>query len=220
MLTGQARKGEDTRRAVVDAALDVFAEKGFRGSALAEVAARCDLTPAGILYHFGSKKALLLAVIAERDRRAGELLAGWPGQGLASLLDVVAIAELCEREPGLAALHTVLQVESFDEAAPAHAYFTDRSRFLRGALRDFLVDCRRAGEVRPGVDPGAKADEIVAFLEGAAVLWLLDPAVSLVSLYTNYLEALIASIATEEAWNGIRGTRRSSGSTAKGRRRR
>jgi len=195
-LHGQAKRGEDTRRAVVDAALAVFADKGFRAGALAEVAERCDLTPAGILYHFGSKKALLLAVIAERDRRAGELFASWPGEGLASLRDVVAVAELCERQPGLAALHTVLQVESFDPDAPAHAYFRDRSRFLRDALRELFEVCQGRGEVRADVDCAAKADEVVAFLEGAAVVWLMDRSTSLVRLYTDYFESLVAAVAT------------------------
>jgi hypothetical protein len=32
----------------------------------------------------------------------------------------------------------------------------------------------------------------VAFLEGAAVLWLIDRQVSLVDLYRNYIDAFIA----------------------------
>ena len=73
-LRGQARRGERSREAIVDAALGVFAIRGFRSGALAEIAEKVGLTPAGILYHFGSKEGLLIAVIAERDRRAGDLL--------------------------------------------------------------------------------------------------------------------------------------------------
>src|SRR5262245_40429388 len=129
-LKGQAQRGAKTRRAIVDAALDVFAVRGFRSGALPEIADKVGLTPAGILYHFGSKEALLVAVIAERDRRAGDLIADLTGDDVESLRGLVRIAELCEREPGLAALHTVLQVESFEPDAPAHAYFHERSRFV------------------------------------------------------------------------------------------
>lgn len=194
-LKGQAQRGERTRQAIVDAALDVFAVRGFRASALAEIAERIDMTPAGILYHFGSKEALLVAVIAERDRRAGGLLADLSRKvGLASLHELERIAELCEREPGLAALHTVLQAESFEPGAPAHDYFQARSRFVREALEDFLVDAQQKGEVRSDVDCAARSREMIAFLEGAAVLWLLDRSVSLVELYRTYIDAFVASV--------------------------
>jgi AcrR family transcriptional regulator len=194
-LKGQAQRGANTRRAIVDAALDVFAARGFRSGALAEIADRVDLSAAGILYHFGSKEALLVAVIAERDRRAGDLITGLTGEGgLDSLHELVRIAELCEREPGLAALHTVLQVESFEADAPAHEYFQGRSQFVRQAMEGFLADCQRRGEVAADVDCRAKAHEIIAFLEGAAVLWLLDRSVSLVALYRTFLATFVASL--------------------------
>lgn len=204
-LKGQAQRGERTRRAIVDAALDVFAVRGFRAGALGEIAERVGLSPAGILYHFGSKEALLVAVIAERDRRAGDLIAGLSGagagasdddRGLDALHELLRIAELCEREPGLAALHTVLQVENIEPGAPAHDYFHGRSRFVRSAIEDFLTDCQRRGEVAPTIDCAAKSREIIAFLEGAAVLWLVDRSVSLVDLYRNYIATFITTVST------------------------
>jgi AcrR family transcriptional regulator len=199
-LKGQAQRGARTRQAIVDAALDVFAVRGFRASALGEIADKVGLTPAGILYHFGSKEALLVAVITERDRRAGDLITGLTGLdgegGLDSLYELVRIAELCEREPGLAALHTVLQAESFDPEAPAHEYFHGRSRFVREALEIFLVDCQKRGDVAPSVDCAARAAEMIAFLEGAAVLWLMDRTVSLTALYRTYIAAFIATLTT------------------------
>jgi AcrR family transcriptional regulator len=194
-LKGQAQRGARSRQAIVDAALDVFAVRGFRAGALAEIAEKVDLTPAGILYHFGSKEALLVAVIAERDRRAGDLLADLPVEGsLEWLPGLVRIAELCEREPGLAALHTVLQAESFGPDAPAHEYFHGRSRFVREVAERLLLDAQRAGNVHPDVDCAAKARELIAFQEGAAVLWLLDRSISLVDLYRGYIDAFIVGI--------------------------
>jgi AcrR family transcriptional regulator len=194
-LKGQAQRGAKTRAAIVDAALDVFALRGFRGSALADVADKVGLTPAGILYHFGSKEALLVAVIAERDHRAGGLLADMPADmGLDALRDVVRFAELSEQEPGLTALHTVLQVESFEPDTPAHQYFHDRSVFVRAWVEHILVAAQRKGEVRAEIDCKAKAREFIAFLEGAAVLWLIDPTVSLVELYQGFVDSFIEVI--------------------------
>jgi AcrR family transcriptional regulator len=171
-LKGQAQRGAQSRRAIVAAALDVFAVRGFRAGALTEIADKVGLTPAAILYHFGSKDALLVAVIAERDRRASDVLARSPeGDGLASIRGVMDIAELIEREPGLAALHTVLQVESFDPESPAHEYFLERSRVVRAMV------------------------EFVAFQEGASVMWLLDDNLSIVDLYRSYVDGFIESVA-------------------------
>jgi AcrR family transcriptional regulator len=192
-LKGQAQRGARTREAIIDAALDVFAVRGYRSGALTDIAAKVGLTPAAILYHFGSKESLLLAVIAERDRRAGTLLSDISRRnGLASLRNLVRIAELNEQHPGLAALHTVLQAESFEPDTPTHLYFLERSRVVRGWLEDALRAGQADGQVRPDVDPGAKARELVAFLEGAAVLWLMDREVSLVELYRHYIDAFIA----------------------------
>jgi AcrR family transcriptional regulator len=195
-LKGQAQRGAETRRAIVDAALTVFARRGYRASALAEVAELVGLTPAGILYHFGSKEALLLEVIAERDRRASAAIGAFPDTGgLAALGHLVGLAAAIEHERGLAAVHTVLQAESFEPAGPAHAYFLGRSRVVRAVVERLLLDAQQAGEVAADVDCRAKAAEFVAYLEGAAVLWLLDDTASLVDLYRSYIDGFIRLVA-------------------------
>ncbi|HEY8545341.1 MAG TPA: TetR family transcriptional regulator C-terminal domain-containing protein, partial [Acidimicrobiales bacterium] len=147
-------------------------------------------------YHFGSKEALLLAVINERDRRSGSLITDVkPDEGLESLRNLVKIAELNEANPGLAMLHTVLQAESFEPDTPAHLYFLERSRVVRRWLEESLVKGQANGTVRPDLDCGAKARELVALLEGAAVVWLMDRETSLVELYRNYIESFIADAA-------------------------
>ena len=103
-------------------------------------------------------------------------------------------AELSEREPGLTALHAVLHVESIDAESPTHAYFQERSRFTRGLVEKTLRDAQAAGEVRADVDCDAKATEFIAFLEGAAAMWLLDRSVSLVGLYEGYIESFIETV--------------------------
>jgi AcrR family transcriptional regulator len=194
-LKGQAQRGAERRKKIVDAALDVFATRGYRASALAEIAERVDLTPAGILYHFGSKEALLLDVIAERDRRATEALGHLPStRGLGAIRGLVNLAEAIEQERGLAAVHTVLQAESFEPDTVAHDYFVARSQVIRAVVAGLLDDGKAAGEVRADVDSRAKADEFVAYLEGAAVLWLLDDSVSLVDLYRTYIEGFVANV--------------------------
>ena len=118
--------------------------------------------------------------------------------GMAALrYSLEATALQCEGERGLAALHTVLGAESFDPDAVTHEYFLQRSRLLRAGVEVRLREAQDAGEVRADVDLRAKANEVVAFLEGAAVVWLTDPEVSLVTLYANYFDDLARSLAPE-----------------------
>ena len=55
------------RRAVLEAALAVFSERGFNKASLTEIADRAGMTHAGVLHHFGSKEQLLVDVLRFRD---------------------------------------------------------------------------------------------------------------------------------------------------------
>lgn len=177
---------------IIDAALDVFARKGFKSASLTEVAERAGVTAQGILYHFRSKDELLLAVIAERDRRHGEVVAELASDHPWRLIsEAVRFAELAEEDPNLLALHTALEIESMDPASPAHGYFSRRNTVLRRGLEDSLRQAKRSGYVRSEVDCEAVAAEILAFEHGAAILWLKNDDVSLVELYRGYFDRLV-----------------------------
>src|SRR5438445_6310992 len=107
------RRGVERREAILAAAIEVFAVRGARGGALAEIGERAGTTRAGVLHHFGSKEGLLLAAIKERDRRAGEdfVALGQEG-GVALLRGLMRYAQQAEDEPGLSALHITLLVEN------------------------------------------------------------------------------------------------------------
>lgn len=52
----------DTRDRILDVALDLFADQGYDGTSLREIAERLDVTKAAIYYHFESKDDILLAL--------------------------------------------------------------------------------------------------------------------------------------------------------------
>jgi AcrR family transcriptional regulator len=68
---------------ILDAAESLFAERGFAGTAVRDIAARCGLNPASLYNHFESKQALYEAVLA---------------RGLAPLIEV--LRRSAESEPG------------------------------------------------------------------------------------------------------------------------
>jgi AcrR family transcriptional regulator len=211
-LKGQARRGADRRQAILEAATEVFARRGFRSGGLAEVAEAVNVSPANILYHFGSKEALLLAVIEYRDQRAQFLGADlWPNSDsdvLDSLLGLVRFAEMAEAEPGLAMLHTVLQIENLDPADLAYEYFQQRTQRAQRWVTSLLDTAQANGSVRADVDTEAKGREIIAFLEGAAVLWLLNRQLSIKDLYINYLNGVVNDLSVKRPTKRLHRPRR------------
>jgi AcrR family transcriptional regulator len=73
--SGSEAAREDTRRALLDAAAVLIAERGYRGTTVNEVIARTGLSKGTFYWHFKSKEELLVAVLEERiDRPLLELI--------------------------------------------------------------------------------------------------------------------------------------------------
>lgn len=54
-----------TRERIVEIARELFAERGYRGTTIADIARRLGTTTAALYYHFGSKAEILDAMLAE-----------------------------------------------------------------------------------------------------------------------------------------------------------
>ena len=64
-MTTRAQQYQETRRRIIDAAVDAFSELGFHGASTREIAARAGTNQGLITYHFRSKDELWRAA-AER----------------------------------------------------------------------------------------------------------------------------------------------------------
>src|SRR5262245_28094824 len=60
---GAERRGEHTRERILDAAESLFADRGFDGTALRDVAVRVGIRTPSLYNHFASKEALYAAVL-------------------------------------------------------------------------------------------------------------------------------------------------------------
>jgi len=68
--------GQRTRQAILDAALDLFAEKGFFGASLRDVAAAVGVRESALYNYFPSKDALFDAlIVTDHEEKTGRLLA-------------------------------------------------------------------------------------------------------------------------------------------------
>ena len=69
----QAERSEETRARILDAAVHVLSTRGYAGFRTAEVATQAGVSRGALTHHFPSRDELLVAVVADVFRRAGEL---------------------------------------------------------------------------------------------------------------------------------------------------
>ncbi|MFJ6723789.1 TetR/AcrR family transcriptional regulator [Streptomyces sp. NPDC091281] len=161
-------RSEERRAEIVRAALEVIAERGYRGASLAAVAERVGLTQQGLLHHFPTKDALLVAVLEERDQWDAVPDSRWRLDLLASLVEYNAM------RPGIIQTFSALLGESVTEGHPAREYFTERYTGVRASMAGILR--AEYGDRLPGgLTPERAAPLLVAVMDGLQYQWLLDP---------------------------------------------
>ena len=88
-----ATLSRDTRQALLDAGLDVFAEKGYFGASLRDIARAVGVRESALYHYFDSKEALFQAILEERSPGfALEPLLGKPIGDARVLLEKIGLA--------------------------------------------------------------------------------------------------------------------------------
>lgn len=177
-------RSEERRAEIVRAALEVIAERGYRGASLAAVAERVGLTQQGLLHHFPTKEALLVAVLKERDQWDAVPDSRWRVDLLASLVEYNAM------RPAIIQTFSALLGESVTEGHPAREYFTERYQRVRASMAAVLRT--EYGDRLPnGLTPERTAPLLVAVMDGLQYQWLLDPeSVDMPGAFRDFLALL------------------------------
>ncbi|MFH0520036.1 TetR/AcrR family transcriptional regulator [Streptomyces sp. M41] len=88
----QAGRDGSVRHILLDAALEVFTERGYTDAVLTEIAARCGLPMGSLFQHYGGKQGLYLALWEEfreeQERRTAATLAAARGSGTDDPVDL------------------------------------------------------------------------------------------------------------------------------------
>ena len=99
----QRRKGEATAERILDAAEALFAERGYEGTTLRDVASAVGIRNPSLYNHFDNKESLYAAVLERGIRPVLDLLAlevGRPNEGVSSSI-VQGVMELLTEHPNL-----------------------------------------------------------------------------------------------------------------------
>lgn len=146
-------RANDTRRAILRAAEDAFAERGYAGTRMEDVAERVGIRRASVVYHFADKQQLYVALL---DDLFGGLLEGYraalagPGPLQERLLRCIDVwVDRVESRPGL------LRISLWEmaRASPAEAVpLTSRVQPIVALLADAVREGQAQGLFHP-VDP-------------------------------------------------------------------
>ncbi|MFG1689143.1 TetR/AcrR family transcriptional regulator [Nonomuraea sp. NPDC049269] len=147
MVGLRERKKQRTRRALIEAALRLFDEKGFEETTLAEIAAEAEVSTRTFFSYFASKEDVLFYDGESRMALAMELIASrMPGEHLADLLLrlVRASVDWTSGDPSFSVeevplrMRLVMTVPSL-QARALHLLFDSQLRLAR-ALEDAFPD--------------------------------------------------------------------------------
>lgn len=171
-------QGEQTRQRIIEAAIQLFARKGFYSTSIADLAQATGLTKGALYHHFESKDDLLFAVIETvrelwRDTVVHDVLKA------GNALDRLVV--LFENHARLISEHETLclvlggLVMEMDGANPTfmgtlQEIFADLTIFIE----HIIEKGQKSGEVRPDLDARLAALNIVGMLEGSAIPWILN----------------------------------------------
>ena len=194
--TGRERggyaKGRERRDAILAAANEVFATRGFRGASLATIAKRVGMSEPGLLHHFASKEELLLELLKLRDQhddeRIAQARAAPPRAARGRCSSSAARTRSAGHRPPL---HDPRRGER--RRRPPGARLVPRA-LLRPPRDPQRPPGRRPARwdpSTPSLDPEDVASQILAMFDGLQLQWLLDPeGVDMVAVFEAFLARL------------------------------
>ncbi len=201
---GPYAKSAERRVAILDAATEVFAERGWRAASLRQIAEAAGISLSTLQHHFPSKVDLLHATMTHRDEHRFERD---PGALPSFPQIVVGQAVANEGVPRLIQLYSVLTAESATAEHPARPYFAQRFANLRGEYAAEFEALGGAGALREGVEPATAAALLIGLWDGVQLQWLhdpnaIEPAEALVAFLGLVIddEALLPSAAQRARW--------------------
>jgi AcrR family transcriptional regulator len=169
------RRGSQRREELVTIATRLIARNGSRGTTLADIAREAGVSQAAVVYHFGTKDGLLNAILDARDAFEDGLL--WrhgddPGMRIFGIIaDIVAG---WADHPDLVGLVGLLIAENVGDDDALRPRLAANYQLTVDRLAATLTAAQRRGEMRRDVDPRGKAIEILAFLSGLELAWLVS----------------------------------------------
>lgn len=167
-ISRRERKKRDTRRRILDAAMQLMADKPYDDVRIEDICVAADVANATFFLHFPNKSALVLAFNDDVATKIGEQLAGVDAAAADCLRKLL---EIYLAEWG-AHRHLMRQIvlEFISQPASAAA-FNEVSPGLLGLVGTIIANGQKAGEFTPKIAPETAGLALVAAWNAIAITW-------------------------------------------------
>lgn len=194
----QARPGE-----IVQAALEVFAEKGFAAAKLDDIAARAGISKGALYLYFETKEDIFRAVVREAVAPNLDVIEGALARATLPFPDLLRmVLARVAQVIGTTRLGAVVKMvigESRNFPELARVWHDEVVSRALGAMSGAIARAQARGEIRPG-DPRLHAFSVIGPLL-VGVIWretftpIGAPAIDLEALVLQHGETVLAGLA-------------------------
>lgn len=161
---------------ILTAAETIFAEHGYEGAPISEIARTAGVSKSGLLHHFPSKEALLVAVLERVDlQEAGEIgMSDLPG-AIEMLQGQVALLRRNMANRELMRFTILMACEGTSVDHPAHPWARQRYAFSEWLFAEAFRRDVAHGRISLACEPIVAARQLLAVMDGLKLQWLLNP---------------------------------------------
>ncbi len=169
MIKSRASAGQETRRdrriqrqrqTIIDAAADLFAQKGYEATTTKDIARSVDVGESTLYGYFSSKQEILQAILSQQAEMVDSLLVHLgelkDRQSFVDLVDV-----LMEKILSRNVYNRVLIAEAWVDDEVLRSFVLSHWKPIMDTLQNFISASIEAGVFRP-IEPGLGARLIVA----------------------------------------------------------
>ncbi|RME53400.1 MAG: TetR/AcrR family transcriptional regulator [Deltaproteobacteria bacterium] len=174
MKAASNRRNDDKHERIIQAAIAVFAEKGFFHAKVSQIARRAGVADGTIYLYFKNKEDILISIFEEKMEEVitdmKEVLSG-ESDAITKLKRFVHHhLLLVERDPDLA---EVFHIELRQSNKFMKAYVPVKFFEYLDLLSDLIVEGQRAGQIRKDVVPQIARRAIFGALDEISLRWVV-----------------------------------------------
>lgn len=178
MARKSREEAEQTRRRLLDVALEVFDEKGYSATTLQQIAERAGFTRGAVYWHFQNKADLFAALAADVEAGGDEIF----GDGAVETREdlsrpLCAYLDHLESDPRVGTFYRVAyyRTEWSEELEPVLARHRKDMRELATWMVEGFRRLRTLGRVSRSRDPGRDGLALYVYFTGLLTVWVTEP---------------------------------------------
>lgn len=216
VATRREREKLERRAAILDAARELFYERGFQNTTVGEIAAAADLSKGTVYLYFASKDELYVSVVMESfqivEDRLHEIMESGMSVREKGIAVYLAFVAHCMEHHEYFRMTQYLLTENARENIPAQLVerISDHTGRLLSYVAGLVAEGRRSGLIREDVDPYAFA--VIAWRSATGLLDLAVVGDSSAAgagpypaLFEQAIELLIAGAAVRGGPDALQG---------------